>query len=280
MKQADKRVAFEIYSKPNVFIELLPTESDIWAINNLRQLYVCRDFQSKLKNSKEESAERLSFEPINSIFNVMNGAMGNNHQVIVKMVKSLDCELMVRPEEQEKIFNQHTSLSELCLNKLSRSLTLENCLDLYQFGDMYFNEELKINCLKFIALNIVSFFSEGSKLAENLIGLPIYLLKDLENFIKEKYIQKFLWLDMSHFEHGIDYSQWLNSVKTDEEALSKEICVEQFSLLSNMYQDFVDSDKSSILLREQICATAHLFRQNLRKASKRLKKRVRQNSEN
>ena len=47
-----------------------------------------------------------------------------------------------------------------------------------------------------------------------------------------------------------------------------------------MYQDFIDSDKSSILLREQICATAHLFRQNLRKASKRLKKRVRQNSEN
>ena len=41
----------------------------------------------------------MSFEPINSIFNVMNGAMGNNHQVIVKMVKSLDCELMVRPEE-------------------------------------------------------------------------------------------------------------------------------------------------------------------------------------
>ena len=36
---------------------------------------------------------------------------------------------------------------------------------------MYFNEELKINCLKFISLNIVSFFSEGSKLAENLIGL-------------------------------------------------------------------------------------------------------------
>jgi hypothetical protein len=125
---------------------------------------------------------------------------------------------------------------------------------------MYFNEELKINCLKFIALNIVSFFSEGSKLAENLIGLPIYLLKDLENFIKEKYIHKFLWLDMSHFEHGIDYSQWLNSVKTDEEALSKEMCIEQFSLLSNMYQDFVDSEKSSILLREQICATAHLFR--------------------
>ena len=76
---------------------------------------------------------------------------------------------------------------------------------------MYFNEELKINCLKFLALNIVSYFSEGSNLADNLIGLPIYLIKDLENFIKENYIQKFLWLDMSHFEYGIDYSQWHKS---------------------------------------------------------------------
>ena len=47
------------------------------------------------------------------------------------MVKSLDCELMVRQEEKNKVFNEHTSLSELCLNQLSRSLMLDNCLDLY-----------------------------------------------------------------------------------------------------------------------------------------------------
>ena len=160
--------------------------------------------------------ERLNFEPVNSIFNVMTAAMGPHHPVVVKMVKSLDCELMVRQEKERKLFNEHTTLSELCLNQLSRSLNLENCLDLYQFGDMYFNEELKINCLKFLALNIVSYFSEGSKLSQNLMGLPIYLVKDLENFIKEKYIQKFLWLDMSHFEHGIDYSQWMNSPFDDD----------------------------------------------------------------
>lgn len=48
LKQVDKRVAIEIYSEPNNFIELQPTENDLWALNNMRQLYVCHDFKSKL----------------------------------------------------------------------------------------------------------------------------------------------------------------------------------------------------------------------------------------
>ena len=60
-------------------------------------------------------------------------------------------------------------------------------------------EIIKINCIKFIILNLVSFFAEGSKLNEKLLGLPIYLIKDLENFLKLRDINKFLWLDMDYF---------------------------------------------------------------------------------
>lgn len=152
---------------------------------------------------------------------------------------------MVRSHEEDR-FNSMTTLSELCLNKLSRRLTLENCLDLYQFGDMYFNEELKINCLKFIMLNLVSFLSEGSKFAERLIGLPIYLVKDIENFLKERDIQKFLWLDMKHFEEDVDYEatralpvseqqEQLGSDFISESSLKPEKCMQLFSEICNMY---------------------------------------------
>ena len=47
----DKRVAMEIYQNSN-FIELHPTEKDIWAVNSMRQLYVCRDFKPKLSKNE------------------------------------------------------------------------------------------------------------------------------------------------------------------------------------------------------------------------------------
>ena len=108
LKQVDKRVAFEIYSEPNNFIELMPTENDIWALNNMRQLYVCRDFKLKLNKKQKEgqhvSSSQLTFEPINDTFNVMKAVMGERHQVIIKMVKRLDGELMVR-SSAESHFN-------------------------------------------------------------------------------------------------------------------------------------------------------------------------------
>ena len=50
-------------------------------------------------------------------------------------------------------------------------------------------EELKINCLKFISLNIVSFLEPY--LLEKLFKLPVYLLRDIQNFIKTKDSDKF-----------------------------------------------------------------------------------------
>ena len=33
-----------------------------------------------------------------------------------------------------------------------------------------------------------------------MMKLPLYLIRDIQNFIKLKDIQKFLWQDMSYFE--------------------------------------------------------------------------------
>lgn len=40
----DKKFAVEIFANSN-FIEIYPTDRDIWAINSLRQLLVARDFK-------------------------------------------------------------------------------------------------------------------------------------------------------------------------------------------------------------------------------------------
>ena len=69
----DKQIAIEIYQNSQ-FIELHPTDQDIWALNSMRQLSVCRDFKSKL--SKNDS---IQFEPVNDISHVMKAAIGNKH---------------------------------------------------------------------------------------------------------------------------------------------------------------------------------------------------------
>lgn len=193
----DKRIATEVFNNSN-FIELHPTDKDIWAVNTMRQLFVCRDFKSKLS-----SKASLQFDPVNLIQNVMKAAIGNKQQLIIKMVKKLDQDLMIKPVPAK--FDAATKLSDLCVNQLSKSICLWNSLDLLIFADNHLIEDLKINCLKFICLNLVSFFSEGTKLSDKLIALPLYLIKDIENFLKEKICSKFLQEDMNHFDLEIEY---------------------------------------------------------------------------
>jgi hypothetical protein len=38
----------------------------------------------------------LNFEPVNDIFNVMNAAIGNKHCAIIKIIKKLDFDLMIK----------------------------------------------------------------------------------------------------------------------------------------------------------------------------------------
>lgn len=75
---------------------------------------------------------------------------------------------------------------------------MENALELYEIADHLIIDELKINCLKFISLNIVSFLE--SSYFEKLISLPIYIIRDLENFIKLDDIEKYVYFDMKTIE--------------------------------------------------------------------------------
>jgi hypothetical protein len=59
-------------------------------------------------------------------------------------------------------------------------------------------DELKANCLKFLSLNIVSFLEPAA--LERLTSLPVYLLRDLQNFIKIDEPHKFLTFDMKLVE--------------------------------------------------------------------------------
>ena len=104
-------------------------------------------------------------------------------------------------------------------------------------------DELKINCIKFMMLNMVSFFSEGTTLSEKLLALPIYLVRDIENFLKVKDIQKFLWLEMSYFEIDIDYSQFEldeDAKENTRNALTKSKCISKYSEIANLFQDYMD----------------------------------------
>ena len=83
---------------------------------------VCRDFKSKL--SKNDS---IQFEPVNDISHVMKAAIGNKHQAIIKIVKKLDSELMTRSTEK---FQDQMELSQLAVTQLTKTINLDNCLDL------------------------------------------------------------------------------------------------------------------------------------------------------
>jgi hypothetical protein len=62
-------------------------------------------------------------------------------------------------------------------------------------------DELKVNTLKFISLNIVSFL-ESCHL-EKLVSMPVYLIRELENFLKVKDIDKFRYFSMEPFEETV-----------------------------------------------------------------------------
>jgi hypothetical protein len=89
-------------------------------------------------------------------------------------------------------------LASICIQQLSKEITLKNALELYEQADHLIIDELKVNCLKFISLNIVSFLE--STYVEKLLSIPVYLIRDLENFIKLEEIEKFMMFDTKQLD--------------------------------------------------------------------------------
>jgi hypothetical protein len=97
------------------------------------------------------------------------------------------------------------SLAALCVQSASLSLTIDKALDTLKIADRLQLEELKMNCLKFISLNIVTFLESG--LLERLTQLPVYLLRDIQNFVKTKDCQKFGSFNMQLIEMNYHFSE-------------------------------------------------------------------------
>lgn len=240
----DRKIAQEVYNCSS-FIELHPTAHKIWAVNSLRQLFLCTSESFKeLMDSTQSRQVQLVFEPVNNVFNVMKACMGDRHQVVIKIVKQLDTMMMrdinvppmlelYQPEppldfldipkptfatssdfdgsaeetptrEEASLEDYIPSLSDHCVKVLSENLSVDNALDLLENSDMQQMEELKINTLKFIALNIVSFL-EGTSL-ERIYKLPVYLIRELENFLKAENIDKFSYQSMNQLDLLVEES--------------------------------------------------------------------------
>ena len=100
---------------------------------------------------------------------------------------------------------------------------MDNVLDLLEQADHTLIDELKINCLKFISLNIVSFLE--STYLERLLTLPVYLLRDLENFIKlHDAPEKYVAFDMKAVEDIEGVACIEGSPEHVQEALTAEVC--------------------------------------------------------
>lgn len=230
----------------------------------MRQLFVCSDFKQHLAKS-----DTVVFEPVNSISNVMTASVSKKQLVAIKIVKQLDQDLMVR--NTPSTFDESVTLADLMIKQVSDTLTLGNCIDLLYFADHYLIDELKINCLKFISLNIMSFFLEGSTYFEDMAALPLYLVRDLMNFIKLPTCEKFLWLDMTYFEVVHEYEQGAACKYFVDEDVTPEFCKMKFGQITNMFLDFEEGGRMNTDLKVEIEQMAKQLKQVIRKETKRRK---------
>lgn len=121
-------------------------------------------------------------------------------------------------------------------------------------------DELKINCLKFISLNIVSFLE--SSYLEKLVSLPVYLLRDLENFIKIDTHEKFLTFDMKAVE-DIEHACAMN-LEEEERAkrviLTQDYCQKEYAGIEEMFEEFQFNMRLQEKLKSELCGRVHKFR--------------------
>ena len=101
--------------------------------------------------------------------------------------------------------------------------------------------------------------------------LPVYLVRDIENFLKLKNIEKFLWLDMKYFEVEHDYTI-IPGRESEPKPESANYCAAKYSQIINMNQEYLDSNKLDNELKEKIISEAYNFRQTLKRLNKKRKK--------
>ena len=91
-----------------------------------------------------------------------------------------------------------SSLQSICEEKILKNLNLDTAFDIYIYADSLMCDRLKINVIKFLAINIVSLFERVFK--SQVDQMPQYLWHDLENFIKNRSSNKYFWQDFSNLD--------------------------------------------------------------------------------
>ena len=97
----------------------------------------------------------------------MHACVSDKHQLVLRMTKQLDAQMTAQPH----------SLASLCSSQIQENLTVESAPESLKLADHLQDEALKTNILKFVSLNIVSYFDTGN--VQKLADLPVYLLRDL-----------------------------------------------------------------------------------------------------
>ena len=116
-------------------------------------------------------------------------------------------------------------------------------------------DELKINCLKFISLNLVSFLE--STYLDRLLSLPVYLIRDLENFIKIHDSYKYQMFNMLVVEdiegwHRAAGNTHNEEAKIQNSALNLDYCSSAYDGLTEKYEEYVRNGRLQEGLKREI----------------------------
>ena len=72
--------------------------------------------------------------------------------------------------------------------------------------------------------------------------LPVYLVRDIENFLKLKNNEKFIWLDMRYFELEHDYSI-IPGRESEPRPESPNYCTTKYAQIINLNQEYIENNR-------------------------------------
>ena len=140
---------------------------------------------------------------------------------------------------------------------------MNTAFDIYIYADSLMCDRLKINVIKFLAINIVSLFERVFK--SQVDQMPQYLWHDLENFIKNRSSNKYFWQDFSNLDI---LPCNICNFGFQTELPTKDECNEIYEDLLRLYQEG-DSNEPSGQLMQRAKDIKHWYRKLLKKIRNR-----------
>jgi len=149
---------------------------------------------------------------------------------------------MLQAEEEKETGVK--SLEALWVDKILESLNMDTAFDIYHFADMMMCDRLKINIIKFFAMNVVCLFERVFKSQAD--QMPQYLWHDIENFIKSEAKDKYTW---QNFDELDKLPIKIDCFSGYSELPSKDEWDEIYAGLLELYQSNEDVEENRALLQ-------------------------------